>query len=240
MAAGASQADQAQGAPPSGATQGGATQASASRGSSGAGSSANIADQIDASLTERSQRAPLTFSVTPFLGFRFGGTFEDSNTGSHVSLNNHGSFALALDLSPDGNASQYELFYSRESTSLGAHAPVPTDVVVEYLQIGGTAEFENAVPPVRPYLIGAVGGTLLDAGAGNRQTSFSASIGVGVRYDLEHHLALRMEARGYFTLLNSSSSVFCSSGASGGVCTIHARGSSFVQADILAGLSYSF
>ena len=57
---------------------------------------------------------------------------------------------------------------------------------------------------------------------------------------MNQHLSFRFEARGYFTLLSSSTAVFCSSSQTGGLCTIQARGSSFLQADILAGVSYTF
>lgn len=183
---------------------------------------------------------PLTFSVSPFVGYRFGGTFELAGTQTHVDADNHSSYALALDVSTDRQASQYELFYGRESTSLGAQSPVPSDLLVEYLHIGGTTEFLDSGSQLRPYLIGSVGATRFDPALGNHQTDFSASIGVGMRAALTEHLAARLEARGFFTVLSSSSAVFCSSNQSGGLCAIQARGTTFIQADLLAGLSYSF
>lgn len=205
-------------------------------------SSEGSAAQADTSLAppNRKERAPVTFSVSPFVGYRIGGTFELAGTDTHVDADDHISYALALDVSTDRQASQYELFYSRESTSLGARSPVPSDLVVEYLHIGGTTELADSSSRLRPYLLGSLGATRFDPALGSHQTDFSASIGIGVRAAFTEHLAARLEARGFLTLLSSSSAVFCSSNQSGGLCAIQARGTSFIQADILAGLSYSF
>jgi len=198
--------------------------------------------QEDVSLVPPAQKAkvPLTFAVSPFIGYRLGGTFALAGTGTHVDADNHLSYALALDVSTDRQASQYELFYSRESTSLGAESPVPSDLVIEYLHVGGTTEFGGSSSRWRPYLVGSVGATRFDPSLGDHKTDFSASIGLGTRGELTQHLAARLEARGFITVLSSSTAVFCSSNQNGGLCAIQARGTSFIQADILAGLSYSF
>ena len=141
----------------------GVSQADEQRGP-GEGSAA----QVDASgvAPTRKESTALTFSVSPFIGHRFGGTFELADTDTHVDAGNHASYALALDVSTDRQASQYELFYSRESTSLGAQSPVPSDLVVEYLHIGGTAEFLDSHSHLRPYLIGSLGATRFDPARG--------------------------------------------------------------------------
>ena len=185
--------------------------------------------------------APLTFSVSPFVGYRLGGTFTLAGTDTHIDVNSHAAYALALDLSTDGRASQYELFYSRQATSLGAQSPVPANIVVEYLHIGGTTDLgDSSSPRLRPYLVGSLGVTRFDPSLGDHKTDFSASLGVGVRSEITRHLDVRLEARGFATVLSSSSAVFCRSDETGGLCQIQGRGSTFLQADILAGVSYSF
>ena len=185
--------------------------------------------------------APLTFSVSPFAGYRFGGTFKLASSDTHVDVNSHAAYALALDMSTDGQASQYELFYSRQSTSLGAQSPVPSDVVIEYLHIGGTASFLDSFSSrLQSYLIGSFGVTRFDPSLGDHRTDFSASLGMGLRSELTRHLAVRLEARGFATVLSSSTTVFCKSDETGGLCRIHGSGSTFLQADLLAGVSYSF
>jgi opacity protein-like surface antigen len=201
------------------------------------------ATQADTSLTGsgHERRSPLTFAVSPFAGYRFGGTFDLSGTDTHVDVDNHAAYALALDLSLDRQQTQFELFYSRQSTSLGSQSPVPSDVVIEYLHIGGTADLlESAASRFQPYAIGSIGATRFSPGVGSHRTDFSASIGVGVRAAMTEHIALRLEARGFVTLLSSSTAVFCRSDQAGGLCLIQGRGTSFIQADILAGVSYAF
>jgi hypothetical protein len=199
------------------------------------------AAQVDTSLIGENERLPLTFAVSPFAGYRVAGTFTLAGTDTHVDVDSHAAYALALDLSTDGQVSQYELFFSRQSTSLSAASPVPSDLVIEYLHVGGTATFlDSTLWHLQPYLIGSLGATRFDPALGDKKTDFSASVGVGARAELMRHLSLRLEARGFVTVLSSGTPVFCRSNATGPLCDIQPRGSAFLQADLLAGLSYAF
>src|ERR1700730_18953251 len=64
------------------------------------------------------------FEVSPFIGYRVGGSFRLIGAGQHVELDDHGSFALALDARAD-ESTQYELFYGRQSTGLRGEALAP-------------------------------------------------------------------------------------------------------------------
>ncbi len=74
------------------------------------------------------------FEVSPFIGYRVGGSFKLIDTGRHVELDDHGSFALALDARSD-ELTQYELFYGRQSTVLRGDAFTPATIDVEYLRL---------------------------------------------------------------------------------------------------------
>jgi hypothetical protein len=199
------------------------------------------AAQVDTSLIGENERLPLTFAISPFVGYRVAGSFTLAGTDTHVDVDSHAAYALALDLSTDAQASQYELFYSRQSTSLSATSPVPSDLVIEYLHIGGTATLlDSPFWHWQPYLIGSLGATRFDPALGDQKTDFSASMGVGARAELMRHLAVRLEARGFLTVLSSGSPVFCRANATGPLCDIQPRGSAFLQADFLAGVSYAF
>jgi hypothetical protein len=50
----------------------------------------------------------------------------------------------------------------------------------------------------------------------------------------------RLEARGFVTLVDTDSAIFCASGSFGGVCSIRARGSTFTQFELLAGAAFAF
>jgi hypothetical protein len=49
------------------------------------------------------------------------------------------------------------------------------------------------------------------------------------------NFAFKLEARGYATLVDSTTAIFCSGG-----CIIQVKGDSFTQVDVLAGISARF
>jgi len=78
-----------------------------------------------AATAEPPARAAQQFEVSPFIGYRVGGSFKSIDAGQHVELDDHGSFALALDTRAD-ESTQYELFYGRQSTVLRGDALAPS------------------------------------------------------------------------------------------------------------------
>jgi hypothetical protein len=71
-------------------------------------------------------------------------------------------------------------------------------------------------------------------------TRFSGSLGLGVAMPMSEHLAFRLEARGYLTLVDSDTSIFCRSDNGTGFCRIVASGSTIFQAELLAGFALRF
>jgi len=193
-----------------------------------------------AASAQAPQAEPQQFEVAPFFGYRLGGGFKLNDTGQHIALADHDSFAAALDWRADPDT-QYELFYSRESTTLSDVGFAPVDTVIEYLQFGGTIALDD-MDTARPYLGGGVGVARLtpDLAVGHEDTRFSLSLSLGVRAPLSSHLALRLEARGFLTPVNTGTAVFCRSDQGGALCRVHVRGSSFIQGDLLAGLAFTF
>lgn len=182
-----------------------------------------------------------SFEISPFAGYRVGGSFNDVNTNQSVTLDAHGSFAIALDARAD-EGSQYEFFYSRQSTMLSGSGLAPVTTTVQYLHIGGTLTLDQSQPRLQPYLAGGLGVTLMapDSPGAHEDTSFSMSLALGLRVPLSQHFLLRFEGRGYLTLLSSDAAIFCGSNQNGALCHIQARGSTFFQADFLAGVSFVF
>jgi hypothetical protein len=176
----------------------------------------------------------------PFVGYRFGGKLTLADTNTRLDALNHVSYGVAIDLATD-TQTQYELFYSRESTRLSAPSPTPSNTAIEYLHLGGTVNI-GETPRFQPYFVATLGATRFspDAPVGNDRIYFSGSLGGGLRVPLNGHLALRLEARGFATFFSSQTAVFCRSDQAGGVCRIHGSGSTFFQGDALAGLTYTF
>jgi opacity protein-like surface antigen len=182
------------------------------------------------------------FEVAGFGALSVGGRFrlQDGGAGSSVSLADQGAFALTADLRAD-EGTQYELFYSREATDLRGNFGTPrTNVTVEYLHIGGTLLL-NDEPKIKPYLVGGLGVTRFTPGEqGSTDTRFSASLGLGLRWPVTRHFSVRLEGRGFVTLVNPDTAVFCRSDQSGLLCRIHGSGQTFVQGEFLAGAAYAF
>ena len=181
------------------------------------------------------------FEVSPFIGYRVGGSFKLIDAGQRVELDDHGSFALALDARAD-ESTQYELFYGRQSTVLRGDALAPVSIDVEYLHIGGTVALDEEAQRVKPYLAGGIGITRFspDPALGHEDTHFSVSLAFGLRVPVSSHFSLRLEGRGLLTPVNTDSALFCRSDQSGALCQVRVRGSSFFQFDFLAGAAYAF
>ncbi len=178
--------------------------------------------------------------VTPFAGLRFGGSFEDTNTGNQISLDESGSYGLVVDvdLEPD---KQIEIYLSRQSTTLSADGTFTGnplfDLTVEYYHVGGLYLIDIQNERVRPFVSGTLGITRMNPqGDGlSTETRFSLAIGGGAKFFITDHLGLRLDARGIFTALSSSGAVFCSGG-----CAISVQSSGFIQGELAAGLVMRF
>ena len=179
------------------------------------------------------------FEATAFVGYRGGGSFDIQDSDESADVGAHFSYALALNYQID-NTSGYELFYSRQATqvSLGADH---TDLDVNYFMLGGTLIVDE-MSALQPYIVGLVGAARLspDAPDTNARSRFAISLGLGVRVPLRERIALRLEARGYVTFVDTDSAVFCSSGGSGSACLLRGSGSTFLQGELLAGIAIAF
>jgi hypothetical protein len=177
--------------------------------------------------------------VTPFVAQRYGGSFEDYNTGADFAVADARAFGLALDfdLEPD---KQIEVFLSRQNTNLttsGTFTGNPLfDLTIDYYHIGGLYMLPE-VGNILPFVSGTLGLTRMtpyrtDLTTENR---LSLSLGGGAKIFFNKQLGLRFDARGIYTMLNSDLAVFCSGG-----CTLKVRGGGFVQTEVSAALMMRF
>lgn len=81
------------------------------------------------------------FEITPFVGFMGGGEFEDPTDESDRDLDEDTSFGLIANSAVDAWR-HYELVYAQQSTQL--EGATPTDMDVQYLQIGGIVSHPDA------------------------------------------------------------------------------------------------
>jgi opacity protein-like surface antigen len=174
-------------------------------------------------------------------GYRVGGSLEDLETGEDRDLEDGSTFAVALELRyGKGDDRFYQLWYSRQSTEVD-DGVATHDADVEYLHIGGTLPF-GGWERVQPYFAAGLGATRFSASGADTddRTDFSGSAALGLEIPLAKHAAIRLEARGYLTLVDPDTAFFCRSDDGVGVCAIAASGSSFFQAEGLAGILVRF
>lgn len=191
------------------------------------------------------QTPPRDAALTLYGALRDGGNFVDAPSGRKVGIEASGAAAISLDLGLDVSR-QLQFYVSRQRSDLrldqATASGAPTSRVtidVTYLHLGGTNFFEGPIGR-GAYLVGGLGATLLQPGGGYA-TELRPSLNIGIGYQLPlgtgtaSRIALRLEARGYYTIVNSAGGLFCDGG-----CTFTLRGDGFTQGEIQLGLSARF
>jgi opacity protein-like surface antigen len=181
------------------------------------------------------------FELTPFVGYRWGGTIFADQTfifGEDVDVASSANFGVNLGIPLGDSGMKLELMANRQASELetegGLFEPENevADIDVTYLHAGlqfPFAQSRNATP----YFIVSAGLANLDPqitgiSAENR---FSASAGVGVKLPISNNLGLRLEGRGYFTALEEEDD-----------CTVcdYFYNEDFYQGEVNLGLVFSF
>lgn len=181
------------------------------------------------------------FQVGLHAGFRAGGSLEDVDTGDDRDLDEGASVAMALELRHALHPDRwFQLWYSRQSTAVEDEL-VDHDVDVEYLHLGGTIPI-GSYGKAQPYLSAGLGATRFSAsGPGSDdEIRFSGSLALGIAVPISQNVALRAEARGYMTAVDSDSAFFCRADGGEGLCRIVASGSTIGQVEALAGIVFRF
>jgi hypothetical protein len=72
----------------------------------------------------------------------------------------------------------------------------------------------------------------------NQKTYFSLSLGGGAKIPISGHVGLRLEGRGFLTILPDTTEIFCVS-SDGAACNVKVQGDVFVQLLLMAGITFS-
>lgn len=184
--------------------------------------------------------------ITPVAGYRFGGSLDtrlDGASRGDARLELDDAFSFGVHLGYAVGEGEVELIYARQETRLQSSAlfagEALFDLAVESWQLGGSYFFGDDGARVRPFVGVGLGLTrLLPEPAGlSDETRFSASFGAGAKLWLGRHLGLRLEARGFFTVLDGEGRGFCAEGS----CAVDFADSQVIsQADLRAGLILRF
>ena len=181
--------------------------------------------------------------LTPLYGYRAGGEFIDDLSGQKHTIRSSDIYGLIVGF-PYDYKRDFEIYYSHQSSELtsisvdtpatGSSATIP--LTVDYLHFGGTAPVSES-DNMKTFVTGGLGFTYLNPDFNNAQSDLRASfsIGFGMKWPLSENIALRLETRGFATLFNSNSSIFCNGG-----CSISVNGSLFMQGEVFAGIGFKF
>jgi hypothetical protein len=175
-------------------------------------------------------------SLTLYLGYAASEGIDNATTNAKATVESAVNYSAALDIGLDPSR-QLQVFYSQQNTELSPGGGVaPFDFTVRYLHVGGTF-FVDGSSDAGIYVVGGIGATQLSPNLSGLDSEIkpSLNLGVGYQWPLGKALALRAEARGFFTVVNSSSGLFCSGG-----CIVVLKGDAFVQGAAMLGVSGRF
>lgn len=178
-----------------------------------------------------------TYEITPFVGWRTSDTLEEETTGATIDLKESRSFGVIFSMQqkPD---TFYDFLFSRQTTVLESANSLVNDTSLrfDYYHLGGTVVYDH--DQLHPFVTGGLGATHISpsTAAFSSETKFSLSIGGGLKFPISRNVGLRLEVRGYGTVIDSGGSILCANGA----CYARFKGSLFIQFEANAGLSIAF
>ncbi len=186
----------------------------------------------------------LNIEITPFGGYRFGGSFDVADADTSYDIDDSPSYGFIVNFREQANT-QWEIFYLRQHTEAEFSDPQAgnsvLDVDMDVLEGGGTYQWDGDT--VMPYMALTVGGTRIKTQAGDasvNDTFWSASIGVGLQIRPTERLGLRLEARAHGTFIKAETDIFCQTGPDQNVCAVRIDGRVLQQLETIAGIVFRF
>lgn len=183
--------------------------------------------------------AAQAIDVTPFAGYRWGGTIdrEPNLFDTDLEIVDSASYGLIVGfvVSP---AVQVELSVHRQASELAADTglfepEVPVaDVDLTWYQIGGTLEWGR---DIRPFVQGSLGAATIDpdAAGATSETRFAGTFGAGVKLRVSDRIGFRLEGKGLWMALDD--------GDDDQICYDYCySGSGIFQGEVLLGVIFMF
>ena len=173
------------------------------------------------------------YEITPYIGWRTSSSLEDAETGETIDLKETDSLGIILSMKKNLDTN-YDFLFSRQNTELKS-STVTESLRIDYYHLGGTIFYDY--DKLHPFVSGGLGATHISPAndAFSSETKFSLSVGGGLKFPLTQNVGLRLEARGYGTVVSSGGTIMCSGG-----CVAKFTGSLYMQFEALAGLSIAF
>lgn len=184
-----------------------------------------------------------SFDVTPFAGYRWGGTIYSDQTnlyGQNVDLQSSANYGVSLGIPVSPSGLKVELLIDRQDTNVGTGGGLFTpggnlgNFHVTYYHGGLMIPF-NQSRAATPYVALSAGIANLDPATQGVSSSnkFSASTGVGVNVPINRQIGFRVEVRGFYTATgNTNNCSHCYYGSY--------NNHDLVQGETKVGLSFKF
>lgn len=183
------------------------------------------------------------FELTPFVGYRWGGTIFADQTflfGEDVQVASNPNFGVSFAMPLGDTGMKLELMANRQASELETESGLfePNDEIadidVTYLHAGLQFPFARS-RNATPYFVVSAGLANLDPQISgvSAENRFSASAGVGVKIPMSQALSIKLEGRGYYTALEEDSNNDCT------FCN-YRYNQDFYQGEVNLGLMFSF
>jgi opacity protein-like surface antigen len=181
------------------------------------------------------------FELTPFIGYRWGGTiFADQSFvfDDDVNVASSANFGVTFAMPLGDSGMKLELMANRQASQLETESGLfepnneVADIDVTYLHAGLQFPFARS-RNATPYAIVSAGLANLDPQVSgvSAENRFSASAGVGVKIPMSDVMSVKIEGRGYYTSLEDTSDCsFCD----------YFYNQDFYQGEVNFGLMFSF
>ena len=203
--------------------------------------------RIATAITALLASMPVTANeITPIVGYRAGGDVVNTTTNTKYSADNASTLGLIISSESYDGGKHLELCYGHQSTDIGSvdlaspstpSTTVDLQLTIDYLHIGGTAPITD-YDEIKTFVSGGLGFSYLSPGLADLDSELRASfsLGIGLKWPLTERIAIRMETRGFATMFNNNSSLFCNNGG----CSFSVSGNFFTQYEVFAGLAIGF
>ena len=179
--------------------------------------------------------------VTPFAGYRFGGSFEDKDTGQTFDLEDEPAVGVSINF-PATPETEWEIYYSRQSTEIFVGGPTTESpsLDISYYHLGGTYLFDEQGAS-QPYFVATLGVAHYDPKSSQYRSDnfFSFAAGGGWKFFPNRRLGLRLDGRFIGTFIDSNAKIFCQS-SGGATCVVNVKGDILWQFEASAGVIVRF
>jgi len=175
-------------------------------------------------------------SVTLYGGYAGTSGIDNATNSTSADVKDGATFGVAIGMPFDASR-ELQLLYNQQSTTLSpGGGAAPFDLTIRHLHVGGTVFVDRAVGQGF-YAVGGVGVTQFSPATTGYGNEYKPSLNVGFGYylPLGDRLALLAEARGFFTLVNSSGGFLCSGG-----CVVVLKSDTVTQVEAKIGLMARF